>query len=144
MSRKLHLAVPLLAAFVLACAVNSAMAVPADPAGREVVQPDGKKFTLRLRGDEFFSWTETVDGYAIVMDTDGFWKYAQPAAGRIEFVAIPAARVGTADPARLGLVKHAMPDAKLLHEFIERRRRELMGEPEELPIPNDVTSTNAK
>jgi len=58
-----------LALLILTCVtvwgVNSAQAVPADPAGREVTQPDGTKFILHLRGDEFFSWHETEDGYAV-------------------------------------------------------------------------------
>jgi len=110
----------------------------------EVVQPDGAKFQMRLRGDEFFSWTETTDGYAIVKDTDDFWKYAQPATNEVAFVAIPAARVGSTDPARLGLLKHAMPNAKMLRAFIEKQRQATMGEPEDLPIPQTVTNNNVK
>lgn len=123
---------------------HSARAVPANPEPVEVVQPDGTKFKMRIRGDEYFSWHETADGYAVVKDTDGFWKYAQPATNQVAFVAIPTARVGTTDPARHGLRKHAMPDAKMLREFIEKRRRVTMGEPEELPVPETVTNGNVK
>jgi len=55
-----------LAAFLVGCAFNSAKAVPADPTPREVTQPDGTKIQVRLRGDEFFHWTETPNGYAVV------------------------------------------------------------------------------
>ena len=129
-----------LASLLLAClalrAVTPAGAVPASPAGVEVVQPDGTKFRLRLRGDEFFAWHETADGYVVVKDSaDGFWKYAQTATNRVAFVAIPAARVGSNDPARYGLRKYAMPDAKMLRTHIEERRRAPTGEPVELPAP---------
>ena len=101
-----------------------ANAVPANPEGREVVQPDGKKITLHLRGDEFFSWHETAEGHAVVKDTvDGFWKYAQPAADKAEFRAIKDARVGSVDPARHGMKKHALPDTALLRKHVQERRR---------------------
>ena len=43
-----------------------AVAVPACPDGKDVRQPDGSAFRLQLRGDEFFSWTETADGYPVL------------------------------------------------------------------------------
>ncbi len=114
---------------------QEAIAVPADPTPIVVQQPDGKTFKLRLRGDEFFSWRETVEGYAVVKDADGFWKYARPVAGRAAFAAVPAARVGSADPAGLGLKKHALPDAALLRAKVLERRKELLGEPAALAVP---------
>ena len=108
-------------------------------------QPDGTTFTLHLRGDEFFSWHETADGYAVVKDpADGFWKYAQPATDRVAFVAIPAARVGSSDPARWALRQHAAPPADLLGALIEERRRAILGEPKELPVPESVTNATVK
>ena len=106
----------LLAYLVVAClggwTANPAVAVPASPKPVEVTQPDGAKVRVNLRGDEFFSWHETADGYAIVKDpTDMFWKYARPATKLAQFQALPGERVGTSDPVSLGLKKHAMPDA---------------------------------
>ena len=100
---------------------NSALAVPADPTPREMTQPDGTKIQVRLRGDEFFHWTETTNGYAVVKDTDRFWKYAQPATNQAEFRAIKSARVGASDPARLGVRKHDLPDAKVLRKQVQER-----------------------
>ncbi|MCX7009924.1 MAG: M6 family metalloprotease domain-containing protein, partial [Kiritimatiellaeota bacterium] len=106
-----------------------ARAVQADPEGREAVQPDGTKFTLHLRGDEFFSWHETEAGHAVVKDaTDGFWKYAKPAADKAEFQALKDARVGSVDPARHGLKKHAMPDVTVLRKYVQERRRAILGQ----------------
>ena len=119
----------LLAAALAFCAADFAWAVPANPEGREVVQPDGTSFILHLRGDEYFSWHETADGNAVVKDeSDGFWKYATPAADKAEFRAIRGARVGTADPALLGLKKRALPDAALLRERVRQARKEIQGE----------------
>lgn len=106
----------------------AARAVPASPAGWEITQPDGTRFELHLRGDEFFSWHETADGYAVVKDAgDGFWKYALPATNRAEFAAIPRARVGSATPAALNLQKHALPEARLLRAHVQARRQALDG-----------------
>jgi hypothetical protein len=49
----LHFSVTVLAA-CLALGAAAAAAVPARPDGVESAQPDGTKFRLRLRGDEFF------------------------------------------------------------------------------------------
>ncbi|MBI5387038.1 MAG: M6 family metalloprotease domain-containing protein [Verrucomicrobia bacterium] len=115
---------------------DSALAVPANPQPREVTQPDGTKIQLRLRGDEFFSWHETIDGYVVAKDAaDGFWKFAQPATGKAAFSALAGARVGLADPARLGLRKHALPEVKVLRALIEERRQALLGQPVELAVP---------
>ena len=125
------------------CSLRSASAGPASPEGVEVRQPDGTSFQLRIRGDEFCSWHETSDGYAVVKDpADGFWKFAQPATNRVAFVAIPEARVGSSEAARYALRKHAMPPADLLRTFIEERRRAILGEPKELPVSQAVTNAN--
>ena len=107
--------------FLAIGAAGPAFAVPAQPDGREVVQPDGTRFTLRLRGDEFFSWKETPEGYPVVRDAaDGFWKYALPAADKAEFRAIRGARVGSSDPVRLGARRRALPGAALLKAPLDK------------------------
>ncbi len=56
--------------------VDSAEAIPASPDTLSVVQPDGKVVLLRVFGDEFESYLETLDGYTVLKDSDGYWKYA--------------------------------------------------------------------
>ena len=59
------------------CALYPVGAVPAAPDGLEVTQPDGKTFRLHVRGDEFFSWNESAEGYTVLRDAAvGFWKNA--------------------------------------------------------------------
>ena len=95
------------AGLVLAFSPDRVSAVPACPDPVNVSQPDGSKNRLHSRGDEFFSWHETPEGYAVVKDkADGVWKYAKPQAGRAEFRPVPGARVGAANPAAHGLMKH--------------------------------------
>ena len=42
----------------------------------ELSQPDGLKFTALAVGDEWNSWTETPEGYAIQRLDNGWWIYA--------------------------------------------------------------------
>ena len=46
----------------------------------DVKQPDGTVITLCLRGDEFLSFTTTIDGYTVVKGADGFYRYAEKGA----------------------------------------------------------------
>jgi len=45
---------------------------------------DGTVRALRMRGDEFFNWTEDDRGYAVARGADGRWQYARRARGRWE------------------------------------------------------------
>ncbi len=63
--------------FVLALmAVNMAQAVPARFKPTRVKQPDGKYITVRLVGDEYYHYSMTTDGYALVSANDGSLVYA--------------------------------------------------------------------
>lgn len=53
-----------------------AVAAPADPTPAKVAQPNGDTITIRLVGDEYGSWYETIDGYIIEKAADGYWRYA--------------------------------------------------------------------
>lgn len=56
--------------------VASASAIPACPDPGTVTQPDGTQLTVRLYGDEFLSYTTTVDGYTVMRAADGSYRYA--------------------------------------------------------------------
>lgn len=126
------------------CFILPSSAVPANPEGHEVTQPDGKKFIIHLQGDEFFSWRETSEGYAVLKDPDdGFWKYAQPANDKAEFRMIKNARVGVSDPERIGMRKKALPAVKLLTEQLAMRRLAIHGEVKEMPVATGVSGVSA-
>ena len=65
------------------------------------VQPNGDTVQFFVTGDEYYHRYHDADNYTLLMDTRGYWVYAQPVAkGGIE----PSAHVyGTVDPASLGL-----------------------------------------
>ncbi len=54
--------------------LGSALAVPARPLPVEVEQPDGSKVTLTLRGDEYFHYYQTSDGYIVKDMADGWYR----------------------------------------------------------------------
>ena len=56
---------------------TSLWACPAFPKPADVKQPDGTVFTLCLHGDEFLSFSTTIDGYTVVKGADGFYRYAE-------------------------------------------------------------------
>ncbi len=52
-------------------------AVPAYPYPVKIKQADGTEITVRLRGDEFFHYKSTLDGYPLKPDDAGILYYAQ-------------------------------------------------------------------
>ena len=56
---------------------QEAFAVPAVPWPVEKVQPDGKKITVYLRGDEKVHWMESLDGYTLTYDSQKYLVYAE-------------------------------------------------------------------
>lgn len=57
---------------------SNAFAVMACPDPIEIQQPDGTKIKVVVRGDEFCSWYEDLDGYTVIKDSQTkFWTYAQ-------------------------------------------------------------------
>lgn len=66
-------------------AAFAALALVAPPAGPcpvspypvTVQQPNGDSFTAYMRGDEYRSWVETVEGYSVVRTSKGVWEYAR-------------------------------------------------------------------
>src|SRR5437870_2579214 len=52
---------------------------PAAPGPFRFRQPDGREITLRVLGDEWFHWYETLDGRPVTLDgASGFWVYSLP------------------------------------------------------------------
>lgn len=57
--------------------VIKTQAVPAYPLPIEIIQPDGSKITIILKGDEKVRWAETTDGYSILYNDKGIYEYAK-------------------------------------------------------------------
>ena len=55
----------------------SLWSVPAYRKPITVTQPDGSTITVRLYGDEYFSYRTTADGYLLTEDAKGYLDYAK-------------------------------------------------------------------
>src|ERR1041385_7193194 len=69
-------------------------ATPASGQFEKFAQPDGSFIELRNAGDEWFHWHETTNGFVVLQDHDGFWKFAQAQPGSPHLRSIPDAIVG--------------------------------------------------
>jgi M6 family metalloprotease-like protein len=49
--------------------------IGADPAPVRIVQADGSAITLVQRGDEWFNWVTTTDGYRVIRNSAGIYEY---------------------------------------------------------------------
>ena len=109
--------------FSLCILPSKAFAVPACPSPFELKQPSGKTFEARKRGDEWYNWVETKDGYGIYKNTEtGNWEYYipsdEPAKKDTKFRtgrkqdAKKRAIVSEVDPATLGIPKGLRPPRK--------------------------------
>ncbi|HEY3451181.1 MAG TPA: M6 family metalloprotease domain-containing protein [Myxococcales bacterium] len=121
----IHLARPaavvsaLLTALLLLPAPAAAMPMPPRPV--QLANADGTTFTARVFGDEFLSWAEDLDGYALTYDrADGAWHYAR--AGKDGRLSPLKARPGKSNPALLKLRKHLKPGKTDLARANDRRR----------------------
>lgn len=73
MRRKNYLLLALMGMFIF---LDSLPAVPADPSPVSVLQPDGTVIWLQAYGDEFYHFSETIDGRVVIRNEDGWWVYA--------------------------------------------------------------------
>ena len=86
-------------------AARPAWGVPADPKGVQLYQPDGAPVIISLKGDEFYNWHEDDKGYTVLKDdATREWRYAEPNADGTLKAGLH--KVGSYDPARLGVKQH--------------------------------------
>ncbi|MDR1585261.1 MAG: M6 family metalloprotease domain-containing protein, partial [Prevotellaceae bacterium] len=62
--------------FLIIFPVEMLFAVPATPNPVIITQPDGSTIEIRLRGDEFFHYRTSPDGYLLETDNEGYMAYA--------------------------------------------------------------------
>ncbi|UCG69375.1 MAG: M6 family metalloprotease domain-containing protein [Thermoplasmata archaeon] len=76
-----------------------------NPAPLKLIQPDGGEFTAKIKAEKIGGHVETINGYSIVMDENGWWTYAQKDE---RGVLVPTThRVGIIDPELIdGIQKH--------------------------------------
>ena len=67
----------LLTSLLSAALSLTATAGPVYPVTQTVKQPDGTELTVKMRGDEFFHFYETLDGIPVVRNAAGAYVYAR-------------------------------------------------------------------
>ncbi|MGI6222305.1 MAG: M6 family metalloprotease domain-containing protein [Prevotella sp.] len=75
---------PLIILVALAFMVNAAYALPAWRKTKTIVQPDGSRIELSLRGDEALHYYALKTGEPVVRDAQGYYCYAQVKNGRLQ------------------------------------------------------------
>ncbi|MDR2496562.1 MAG: hypothetical protein LBD21_05495 [Tannerellaceae bacterium] len=117
-------------AFILLNAFTGALAASADPTPRRIKQADGTSLTVRSRGDEFMSWTESMSGNMIVKNKDGIFEYA----ALVKNAIVPSGVKATEEPAadELNFIK-----------TISKEKLELMLCRNELQNVADMVNTKA-
>lgn len=70
--------------FLLATVSFSAVAVEAYPYPVRYMQPDSTSVMLRTHGDEFQNYITTSDGYAVICDQQGYYRYAEISDGELK------------------------------------------------------------
>lgn len=97
-----------------------AFAVPACPYPMEVKQPDGTKIKIQKKGDEFFGWTEDLQGYTVAQDSKSKeWVYASYEGGnRIQATKY---QVGKIDPTTInGISRNLKADKFSTRSYSKR------------------------
>lgn len=89
-------------------------AVPALPFPIKITQPDGSELTVRLHGDEYFSYKTTVDGYALTPDSLGILTYARiDTNGKFSTTRVKASNIGKRSSTERKLIQTLTPNIDL-------------------------------
>ena len=97
-----------IAALALLLGAHPAFGRPANPKPLVRLQPDGTEVRIRAVGDERVVFYEDEDGYTVLRDADGWWRYADPASHKTGKLVATSFRVG---PDRMppGARRHVRP-----------------------------------
>lgn len=108
---------------VFAFTCLQAKASPARPGKIIYVQPDGKKITTYLRGDEFMHYYESEDGAVLLPDHDGVLRYASVSAdGNVIPSQVRASDISERGAEEKAFVK--MQDSLLIRKIICSENRQ--------------------
>ncbi len=93
------------------------LSVPAHPFPERIIQPDGTQIEVVMKGDEFFHWTETREGFPVVRDrSTGWWYYAKFEKGKFVKTSYIAGKV---DPEKVGIEKTDKKTLRALYNSVK-------------------------
>ena len=98
--RKLFFIVLLLGIF------NQLVGVPAYNKPIEYKQPDGTTLTIQLQGDEFVHWAETLDGFTVLQNENGFYVYAYSEGNELKLSSVVAHNQNSRSPQEFTFIKN--------------------------------------
>lgn len=100
-------------------------AIPASPYPIKITQPDGTEITVRLRGDEYFKYKTTLDGYALIPDSNGILTYAQQdASGNLVTTNVKATEIANRTATELQFIQQLTPNVSFTKQsLIQRAQR---------------------
>ncbi|MDR0370268.1 MAG: M6 family metalloprotease domain-containing protein [Prevotellaceae bacterium] len=97
-------------------------AVPAAPYPVTITQPDGTELTIRLHGDEFFSYKTTLDGYLVKEDEKGVYRYATLSDDGLVSTGIKANDAAKRDDSEMSFLKNLSPNPDMQRLNVDARR----------------------
>lgn len=108
-------------------------AVPATPYPVTKVQPDGSELTIYLRGDEFFKYELTTDGYLIKSDEQGFYRHARrDEANQISLTDIRVNPIEKRTKQERDFLKKEIPFPDFSSVRQERKMQKIAAEPQSI------------
>lgn len=112
----------------LIISISSIYSVPAYPYPIKVTQPDGSVITIRLRGDEFFKYKTTVDGYLLTTNAQGVLTYAElNEAGQPVSTMVKASDIENRTVLEKETIKRLTPNQPMEKANIARRKARIAG-----------------
>jgi len=109
----------------LSALIFAASAAPHNGDEFQLAQPDGKLVPVRVFGDEFYQDVESVDGFTLIRDADGWICYADLSADGSEYVSTGIRYTGGVRNAAGGRKGLRIAKSSVLSKH--RKNRELLG-----------------
>ena len=108
--------------FCLSIMALRGYAVPAYPGLVEVKQPDGTSITVRIYGDENFSYVTTSDGYLLKENAVGVYEYADIKNGLCVATGVKASATGARKSVE-DVMLSTLPHGDALHAKMQKMMR---------------------
>ncbi|WKN30369.1 M6 family metalloprotease domain-containing protein [Porifericola rhodea] len=94
-------------------------AYPPAPYAVRVVQPNGQTLQIIARGNDHVHWAETLDGYTVIKNDEGYYEYAElrnnKLVGSGKIATDPANRSMQEMRGMIGIAKHLKPQEERSH-----------------------------
>jgi M6 family metalloprotease-like protein len=110
--------------FGLLLNLNSTICAPAYPHPISYALPDGTVITIKLKGDEKVKWAQTIDGYSILINQEGFYEYAiLDVAGNMQRSGVLVSPQNQRTPAETAFIQSIPKDIRFSSEQVSIMRQ---------------------